>query len=433
MPQQELIPQTKVETMQARCCIAGGGPAGMVLGFLMARAGVEVIVLEKHADFLRDFRGDTVHPSTLELMYELGILDEFLRRPHQQLPEVGALVEDSEVTIADFSHLPTRCKFVALMPQWDFLNFIADKANPYSQFHLRMQAEVADLLMEGGRVAGVRAKVPEGTLEVRADLTIGADGRHSLVRAKAQLSVLDLGAPIDVLWMRVSKQPSDPNQTLGRFRAGKILVTLDRDDYWQCAFVIAKGEFDAIQQKGLPAFRHDLESVAPFLRGRTEELKSWDDIKLLSVAVDRLRQWSRPGLLCIGDSAHAMSPIGGVGINLAIQDAVATANILAQSLSQRQSIDDQVQQVQKRRDFATRITQGFQVFAHRRFIGPALSRQSPVRTLPLPLKLLKQFPILRRIPARMVGLGVRPEHIHSPDASRNSASRTPTKPHKIAS
>jgi 2-polyprenyl-6-methoxyphenol hydroxylase-like FAD-dependent oxidoreductase len=308
----------KVETVKARCCIAGGGPAGIVLGFLLARAGVEVIVLEKHADFLRDFRGDTVHPSTLELMYELGILNEFLRRPHQEVPEVGALVEDLQVPIADFSHLPTHCKFVALMPQWDFLNFIADKAKLYPRFHLRMQAEVTDLLIEDGRVAGVRAKIPEGTLEVRADLTIGADGRHSTVRAKAELAVLDLGAPIDVLWMRISKQPGDPNQTLGRFRAGKILVTLDRDDYWQCAFVIAKGEFAAIKQKGLPAFRHDLQSVAPLFRGRTEELKSWDDIKLLSVAVDRLRQWSRPGLLCIGDCAHAMSPIGGVGINLAV-------------------------------------------------------------------------------------------------------------------
>jgi 2-polyprenyl-6-methoxyphenol hydroxylase-like FAD-dependent oxidoreductase len=433
MPQQELKTQTKVQTMQARCCIAGGGPAGMVLAFLLARAGVEVVVLEKHADFLRDFRGDTVHPSTLELMYELGILNEFLRRPHQELREVGALVEDLQVTIADFSHLPTHCKFVALMPQWEFLNFIADKAKLYPQFHLLMEAEVTGLLLEDGRVTGVRAKTPEGMLEVRADLTIGADGRHSTVRAQAQLEVLDLGAPIDVLWMRVSRQSGDPNQTLGRFRAGKILVTLDRDDYWQCAYVIAKGEFAAIKQKGLPAFRQGLESVAPFLHGRTEELKSWDDIKLLSVAVDRLRQWSRPGLLCIGDSAHAMSPIGGVGINLAIQDAVAAANILAQSLAQGQVTVDQLQQVQKRREFATRITQGFQVFAHRRFIGPALSRQAPVRRLPLPLKLLKEFPILRRIPARMVGLGVRPEHIRSPDANRNQVPRTPVNPAKVAS
>jgi 2-polyprenyl-6-methoxyphenol hydroxylase-like FAD-dependent oxidoreductase len=404
------------ETMEVRCCIAGGGPAGMVLGFLLARAGVDVIVLEKHADFLRDFRGDTVHPSTLELMYELGILDDFLRRPHQELPEIGALIDDFPVTVADFSHLPTHCKFVALMPQWDFLNFIAEKAKVYPHFHLRMESEVTELLKENenGRVTGVRAKTRQGVLEVRAQLTVGADGRHSTVRSQAKLGVIDLGAPIDVLWMRVARQPDDPDQTLGRFRAGKILVTLNRDDYWQCAFVIPKGGFDAIKQKGLPAFRETIESVAPFLRGRTDELKSWDDIKLLSVAVDRLRQWSRAGLLCIGDSSHAMSPIGGVGINLAIQDAVAAANILAGPLLEGKLTDERLQEVQKRREFPTRMTQGFQVFAHKHFIGPALSNQAPLRRLPVPLKLLQRFPILRRIPARMVGLGFRPEHVRSP-------------------
>jgi 2-polyprenyl-6-methoxyphenol hydroxylase-like FAD-dependent oxidoreductase len=404
---------TTTETMDVCCCIAGGGPAGMVLGFLLARAGVSVIVLEKHADFLRDFRGDTVHPSTLELMYELGILDDFLRRPHQELSEIGALIDDFAVTVADFSHLPTHCKFVALMPQWEFLNFVAEKAKVYPQFHLRMEAEVTELLVENGRVGGVRAKTPQGVLEVRAQLTVGADGRRSTVRSQAKLEVIDLGAPIDVLWMRVTRQPDDPNQTLGRFRAGKILVTLNRDDYWQCAYVIPKGGFDGIKQKGLPAFRETIESVAPFLRARTDDLKSWDDIKLLSVAVDRLRQWSRAGLLCIGDSAHAMSPIGGVGINLAIQDAVAAANILSQPLLEGTLTDERLQEVQKRREFPTRMTQGFQVFAHKRFIGPALSSPAPLGKLPLPLKLLQRFPILRRIPARMLGLGVRPEHIRS--------------------
>jgi 2-polyprenyl-6-methoxyphenol hydroxylase-like FAD-dependent oxidoreductase len=404
---------TTTETMEVRCCIAGGGPAGMVLGFLLARAGVDVVVLEKHADFLRDFRGDTVHPSTLELMYELGILDDFLRRPHQELPEIGALIDDFTVTVADFSHLPTYCKFVALMPQWEFLNFVAEKAKVYPQFHLRMEAEVTELLVENGRVGGVRAKTPQGVLEVRGQLTIGADGRRSTVRSLAELEVIDLGAPIDVLWMRVTRQPDDPNQTLGRFRGGKILVTLNRDDYWQCAYVIPKGGFDGIKQKGLPAFRETIESVAPFLRARTDDLKSWDDIKLLSVAVDRLRQWSRAGLLCIGDSAHAMSPIGGVGINLAIQDAVAAANILSQPLLEGTLTDERLQEVQKRREFPTRMTQGFQVFAHKRFIGPALSSPAPLGKLPLPLKLLQRFPILRRIPARMLGLGVRPEHIRS--------------------
>jgi 2-polyprenyl-6-methoxyphenol hydroxylase-like FAD-dependent oxidoreductase len=409
------------QTMDVGCCIAGGGPAGMVLGFLLARAGVDVVVLEKHKDFLRDFRGDTVHPSTLELMYELGILDEFLRRPHQELPQIGALIDDFEVTVADFSHLPTHCKFIALMPQWDFLNFVAEKAKVYPHFRLRMESDVATLLIENGRVAGVRANTPQGVLEVRAHLTIGADGRRSTVRDQAELQVIDLGAPIDVLWMRVARHPADPQQTLGRFRAGQIFVTLNRDEYWQCAYVIAKGGFDAIKQKGLPAFRETIESVAPFLRGRTNELKSWDDIKLLSVAVDRLRDWSCTGLLCIGDSAHAMSPIGGVGINLAIQDAVASANILAQPLLHGGVTDERLREVQRRREFPTRIIQGFQVFAHKRFIGPALSSRAPVRSLPLPLKLLRQFPVLRRIPARAIGLGFRREHIRSLDSRPNQA------------
>jgi 2-polyprenyl-6-methoxyphenol hydroxylase-like FAD-dependent oxidoreductase len=392
----------------------------MVLGFLLSRAGVEVLVLEKHADFLRDFRGDTIHPSTFELMYELGLLADFLRRPHQQLAQIGAAVDGFVVTIADFSHLPTHCKFVGLMPQWEFLNFIAEKGKAYPQFHLRMEAEVTQLILESGRVAGVRAKTPSGFLEVRADLIVGADGRHSLVRKDAGFEVIDLGAPIDVLWVRVPREPGDPLQTLGRFHAGKILVTLDRGDYWQCACVIPKGGFDAIQQKGLPAFRADIESCAPFLRGRTPALKDWDDIKLLSVAVDRLRTWSRTGLLCIGDSAHAMSPIGGVGINLAIQDAVAAANVLAQPLLQHAVTDDQLRRIQKRREFPTRATQGAQVFAHKNFINPALSKKAPIRQLPWPLRLLQQFPILRRIPARLVGLGVCPEHIRTPDVHQPS-------------
>ena len=433
------------QSKQTTCCIAGGGPAGMVLGFLLARAGIEVVVLEKHADFFRDFRGDTIHPSTLELMYELGLLDEFLRVPHQELLEIGAAVDDFTVTIADLSHLPVHCKFVGLMPQWDFLNFIAEKAKAYSKFHLHMESEVTDLLIEDGHVAGVRAKTRDGVREFRATLTVGADGRHSIVRAKAGFEVIDLGAPIDVLWMRVSRKATDPAQTLGRFRAGRLLVTLNRVDYWQCAYVIAKGGFEAIQKKGLLAFRHDLETVAPFLQGRTAELKDWSDIKLLSVAVDRLRRWSRSGLLCIGDSAHAMSPIGGVGINLAIQDAVASANILVPALSTgapvpaantsaptprsgaanisaptSDALDHLLQKVQARREFPTRMTQRVQIFAHKRFIGPALATKAPLQRLPLPLALLKRFPVLRRIPARMVGLGFRPEHIHTPDTHRHA-------------
>lgn len=386
----------------------------MVAGFLLARAGVEVVVLEKHADFLRDFRGDTIHPSTFELMDELGLLDEFLRRPHQELPQIAAQIDDLRVTVADFSHLPTRCKFVGLMPQWDFLTFIAEQGKRYAAFHLRMETEVTSLLVEDGRVAGVRARTPEGTLEVRSDLTIGADGRHSIVREKAGLKVIDRGAPIDVLWMRISRAPGDPEQTLGRFRQGKILVTIDRGDYWQCAYVIPKGAFEEIQTKGLPAFREDITSIVPFLKDRTDELRDWNDIKLLSVAVDYLRRWSRTGLLCIGDSAHAMSPIGGVGINLAIQDAVAAANTLAQPLLDREVSDEHLRRVQQRREFPTQMTQRFQVFAHRRFIGPALQNAGPIRSLPLPFRLLQRFPVLQRIPARVIGLGLRPEHVRAP-------------------
>ncbi len=403
------------EVLDTRCCVAGGGPAGMMLGFLLARAGVDVVVLEKHADFLRDFRGDTIHPSTLELMYELGLLEDFLRRPHQQLSQIGAEVDGFSAIIGDFTHLPTHAKFLALMPQWDFLNFLTEKAKKYPHFHLRMESEVTSLLKENGRVRGVRATTPNGTLEVHADLTVGADGRRSTVRSSAGLEVLDLGAPIDVLWMRVSRQSSDPGQSLGRFSGGKILVTIDRAEYWQCAYVIPKGSFADIQQRGLPSFRQDLAEIAPFLSSRTNEIEDWNAVKLLTVAVDRLRQWSKPGLLCIGDCAHAMSPVGGVGINLAIQDAVAAANQLALPLLRCTVREDDLRQVQARRSFPTRMTQAVQVFMHRKFIRPALGRQTPVRRLPLPFKLLQQFPWLRRIPARVVGLGFRPEHIRTPD------------------
>ncbi len=409
------------QPLQTTCCIAGGGPAGMVLGFLLARAGVDVQVLEKHADFLRDFRGDTIHPSTFELMYELGILEDFLLRHHQRLTEIGAVVENTTVIVADFSHLPTHCKFVGLMPQWDFLNFVAEKARAYPEFNLRMKSEVTDLILENGRVVGVRAKTKQGPMEIRADLTVGADGRHSTVRKQAGFEVIDLGAPIDVLWMRIPRDKTDPEQTLGRFHVGKILVMLNRGDYWQCAYVIAKGTFDEMKREGLPAFRKGLLELAPSLGNRTEALKGWSDISLLSVSVDRLREWSRTGVLCIGDSAHAMSPVGGVGINLAIQDAVAAANALAQALLDRAPLDELCRAIQKRREFPTKMTQAAQLFAHKNFIRPALSHKESARRLPLALRLLKQIPILRRVPARLIGLGVRPEHIHTPDAHHNKA------------
>ena len=385
----------------------------MMLGFLLARMGVDVVVLEKHADFLRDFRGDTIHPSTLEVMYELGIVDDFLRRPHQEVRQLKGQIGNETIAVADFTHLPTHCKFLGFMPQWDFLNFIVEQARRYPSFHLKMQAEVTDLIEEGGRVVGVQAQSPEGMLEVRADLTIGADGRHSVVRERAGLAVLNLGAPMDVLWMRVSRQPTDPGQTFGRFDTGRILVFLNREDYWQVAYVIPKGKADELRQQGLPAFRQELVRLAPFLENRVEELRDWDDIKLLTVAVDRLRRWFRSGLLCIGDAAHAMSPIGGVGINLAIQDAVATANILGERLRLGTVNEGDLAAVQQRRTFPTRATQRMQLIVQNNVIRRVLDTTRPL-TPPWPVRLLGRWRFLQRIPARVVGLGFRPEHVKTP-------------------
>jgi len=400
--------------LRTRCCIAGGGPAGMMLGFLMARTGVDVVVLEKHADFLRDFRGDTIHPSTLEVMYELGLLDEFLKRPHQEVRQLAGQIGGEIVAIADFTHLPTHCKFLGLMPQWDFLNFIAEQARHYPSFHLRMEAEVTQIVEEAGKVVGVTAKTPEGELEVLADLTVGADGRHSVVRERAGFSVVNLGAPIDVLWMRMSRHPTDPAQTFGRFDCGRILVFLNREDYWQTAYVIPKGKADELRQQGLPEFRQELVRLAPFLQDRVDELRDWDDIKLLTVAVDRLSRWFRPGLLCIGDAAHAMSPIGGVGINLAIQDAVATANILGERLRQGIVSLGDLQAVQRRRTFPTRATQRMQLIVQNNVIRRVLGTTKPL-TPPWPVKLLGRWTFLQRIPARVLGMGFRPEHVKTPE------------------
>jgi 2-polyprenyl-6-methoxyphenol hydroxylase-like FAD-dependent oxidoreductase len=402
------------ETISVRCCVAGGGPAGMMLGFLLARAGVEVVVLEKHADFLRDFRGDTVHPSTLEVMHELGLLDDFLKLPHQEVPKLGGQIGDEFVTLADFSHLPTKCKFIALVPQWDFLDFLAERAKCFPTFQLKMEAEVTDLLEAEGRVIGVKAKTPDGLLEVRADLTVGADGRSSVVREKAGLEVQKFGAPMDVMWFRLSRKPDDGAQTLGRIVKGKMMVMLNRGDYWQCAYLIRKREYDRIKQRGLEAFREDIVSVAPFTRDRVKELKDWEPIKLLTVVVDRLRKWYRPGLLIIGDAAHAMSPIGGVGINLAIQDAVAAANILSERLSRNTVSLADLQRVQLRRDFPTRLTQGMQIFLQDRVVDRILGIEKEI-PLPWPMKLIQRWPFLRRIPARLIGLGFRPEHVKAPD------------------
>ena len=508
--------EAAVQKINVRCCIAGGGPAGMVLAYLLARAGIEVLVLEKHADFLRDFRGDTIHPSTLEVMYELGLLEEFLKLPHDELRELSAEINGLQFTVGDFTYVPGHCKFIALMPQWDFLNFIADRAKRYPEFNLRMQAEVTDLILDGDRVIGVRARTQLGPVEIRAELVIGADGRRSVVREKAELEVETFGSPIDVLWMRIPRKPGDPPQTFGHIDSGRILVMIQRNDYWQCAFVIAKGSFAGIREKGLQPFRDDIVRLQPFLRGRENELKSWEDIKLLTVVIDRLKKWHRPGLLCIGDAAHAMSPIGGVGINLAIQDAVAAANILAPAFQRGATLgtipvmdalseaispaegalpaaiamgltpalegvpsahinpllarsacvpsrgtnlspaflrsrfdasdasvqggasnapapsitteshsqepayssvtEDDLAAVQRRREFPTRMMQRIQVAIQNRVISRVLSANKQIE-VPLVVKLLRRFPILRRIPAYIVGIGFRAEHVETQDAT----------------
>ena len=398
------------------CCIAGGGPAGVMLGVLLARAGVEVLVLEKHRDFLRDFRGDTIHPSTLQVMHELDLLDSFLKRPHQEVRELRGIVGNTRIKLADFGHLPTRCRFIALMPQWDFLDFLAESGRRYPGFHLAMEAEVTGLIEDGGRIAGVRGHTPEGPFEIRADLVVGADGRHSVVRERAGLKVNNLGAPIDVLWMRLSKRPGDPTETAGRINFGKMLVMLDRGDYWQCAFVIRKDGFAALRAKGLDAFRRDIVQIAPFLHDRVEELRDWEDVKLLTVMVDRLEKWWRPGLLCIGDCAHAMSPVGGVGINLAIQDAVASGNILGDKLRTGTLGDDDLAAVERRRTLPTRLTQAMQVIVQERVIDRVLDSEKPI-TAPWLLRLFNWFPLLARIPARLIGMGFRPEHVRTPAAA----------------
>lgn len=409
--------------MHTRCCIAGGGPAGMMLGLLLARAGVDVVVLEKHNDFLRDFRGDTVHPSTLEIMHELGLLDDFLKRPHDRAADLRLSIGDRELIVADFSRLRARCGYIALMPQWEFLDFLRDSAALYPNFRLMQNAEVVGLCQNNNAVTGVQAMTVDGPLTIHADLVIGADGRGSTVRKAAQMTVRNIGAPIDVLWMRLPVAPGDPVDTGARLSTGKFLVMIHRDNYWQCAYVIAKGGIDAIRAAGLPAFRAELVKAAPIFADRVDTLQSWDDIKLLSVSVDRLERWWKPGLLCIGDAAHAMSPVGGVGINLAIQDAVATANILAQSLADKaisaRRLTALLAKVQNRRLFPARVTQAIQVAIQNRVLIPIVSsnRDRPL-AVPWQLELLQRWPLLRVIPAYAVGIGIRPEHVRSQTVPR---------------
>ena len=409
------------EVLKVRCCIAGGGPAGMMLGLLLARAGVDVLVLEKHADFLRDFRGDTVHPSTLQVMHELGLLDKFLARPHDEVSEMRAMVGDTELVLANFKRLRIRCQFIAMMPQWEFLDFVRDEAELYPSFRLLQNAEVTGVSEEGGSVTGVQVTTEGGPLQVRADLVIGADGRRSTVRATAGLVVRDLGAPIDVLWMRLPKLPGDPSTSGGRINTGSFLAMIDRGSYWQCAFVIPKGGIEAVRARGLDAFKADMVKSAPLFAGRMDALASWDDVKLLSVTVDRLERWYKPGLLCIGDAAHAMSPVGGVGINLAVQDAVAAANVLARPLADAVMgtavLTPFLARVEKRRLLPTRLTQAAQVAVQNRVLSPVLASRgidAPPMVPPWPLRLIGRWPMLQALPAYAVGVGVRPEHVRSP-------------------
>lgn len=402
-------------SMTTRCCIAGGGPAGMMLGYLLARGGVETIVLEKHEDFLRDFRGDTVHPSTLEVMHELGLLEGLLKVPHQKLERISGWFGTHKIDIADFTGLKVRCPYIAFMPQWDFLNFLMAEGKRLPKLTVLMKAQATELIREQGRVAGVKVQTDQGVTEIRARLTVAADGRHSRLRDQAGLELRDLGTPIDVLWFRVKRDSSRFDQTFTHVGEGKVLITLDRGDYWQCAYAIPKGGAEQIRQRGLEAFRTDVASIAEELAPFMHDVQSWDDVKLLEVKVNRLEQWSAPGLLCIGDAAHAMSPVGGVGINLAIQDAVATANVLGEALLQDRLTDDDLLKVQQRRLFPTRATQAFQVTVQNRILDPVLSGSNAQLQPPLPLRLLSHNRWLRGMAARAVGMGIRPEHVMWPE------------------
>jgi 2-polyprenyl-6-methoxyphenol hydroxylase-like FAD-dependent oxidoreductase len=403
--------------LRTRCCIVGGGPAGMMLGYLLGRAGIDTLVLEKHADFFRDFRGDTVHPSTLQVMDELGLIDGFLKLPHQQLQKMDGNFGGDSIRIADLGRLKIKYPFIAFMPQWDFLNFLRESGMRFASLKVMMDADATDLIRSGDAVVGVTANTPGGPVEIRADLTIACDGRHSIVRQRANLEVEEIGAPMDVLWFRVGKRASETESVFARLETGKMMVTFDRGDYWQCAYVIAKGQYDAVKARGLDAFRGDVTGMAPILKSGISDVKTWDDVKLLTVAINRLKRWTLPGLLCIGDAAHAMSPVGGVGVNLAVQDAVATANLLAAKLAKGCPTEDELDAVRRRREFPVRVTQAVQVMVQNNLISVALKPGDRPLKAPLVARLINALPWLQGITARFVGLGARPEHVHSPALS----------------
>jgi 2-polyprenyl-6-methoxyphenol hydroxylase-like FAD-dependent oxidoreductase len=407
--------------IHTHCCIVGGGPAGMILGYLLGRAGIETLVLEKHADFFRDFRGDTVHPSTLQVMDELGLIDAFLKLPHQPLQKLEGKFGGRPIRVADLSRLTVKYPFIAFMPQWDFLNFLREHGERFAPLKVMMNAKATDLIWSGEEVVGVNADTPDGAVEIRAGLTIGCDGRHSIVRERAGLEVEDIGAPMDVLWFRAARDINEKENLFARIESGKMLVTFNRGDYWQCAYVIPKGQFDAVKARGLDAFYNDVTGMAPVLRRGISDVKSWDDIKLLTVAINRLKRWTRPGLLCIGDAAHAMSPVGGVGINLAVQDAVAAANLLATKLVAMKDTngcpaEQDLDAVQRRRAFPVRMTQAMQVVVQNRLISLAIKPGVQPLRVPLLLRIVNAIPWLQGVTARFIAVGVRPEHVHSPVA-----------------
>lgn len=396
--------------IETTCCIVGGGPAGMMLGLLLARAKIEVIVAEKHADFFRDFRGDTIHPSSMQVIDELGILEDFLATPHQKVSKLRGLIGDDVVTVADFSKLTVKCPYIALMPQWDFLDFINKHARRYPNFKLLMQTEITDLIIENSAVTGVVAHNIDGLVNIKSKLVIGADGRNSTVRLRAGLPVLGIGAPIDVFWFKLSRLPTEPTETFGRFLPGKILVLINRGSYWQCGYVIPKGTAETYKQGDIAKFWQQISSAVPFLQNRPLELHNWDEVKLLSVKIDRLQRWYKTGLLCIGDAAHAMSPIGGVGINLAIQDAVAAANILTAPLLQGNLSVDDLAKVQQRRTFPVAVIQKIQALMQQRIIYRVLRKDTALRR-PWWLKKLQNWSLTQRLIGYLIGIGIRPEHV----------------------